>query len=247
MDLSGSILTVWATEPALPQGAYDPAVGVQSRYFRLEMSRQRRRDNQGDTWRRNVGHAPGGTVAGRPSAPAGGRGRRMVRDLCLSAEIARPGRAGDRDPRRARQARPEIRLFRRIRRSLGQIRRAALAKGTDRTNVADRPLGTSGGCDGAAAPGCADAAARGGANIAPRWRWSYSADRSGADLEPATAAVLRIGRGRHGSAGEGVRGHLERGGGGIAAQQRHEGEADAGDRGRCRGGVLGCRYRRRPR
>jgi hypothetical protein len=39
MDLSGSMLTVWATEPALPQGAYDPGVGVQSRYFRPEMSR----------------------------------------------------------------------------------------------------------------------------------------------------------------------------------------------------------------
>ena len=39
LDLSGSMLTIWATESALPQGAYDPAVGVQSRYFRLQMSR----------------------------------------------------------------------------------------------------------------------------------------------------------------------------------------------------------------
>jgi hypothetical protein len=39
LDLSGSMLTVWATESALPEGAYDPAVGVQSRYFRPEMSR----------------------------------------------------------------------------------------------------------------------------------------------------------------------------------------------------------------
>lgn len=39
LDSSGSTLTVWATEPALPQGAYDPSVGVETRYFRLKMSR----------------------------------------------------------------------------------------------------------------------------------------------------------------------------------------------------------------
>ena len=39
LDLSGSILTVWASEPPLPHGAYEPNVGVESRYFRLEMSR----------------------------------------------------------------------------------------------------------------------------------------------------------------------------------------------------------------
>ena len=60
--------------------------------------------------RRNPGYSPCGALAGGPAASAGGRDRRMVRDLCLSAEAARPGGAGDRDPRRARQARPEIRL-----------------------------------------------------------------------------------------------------------------------------------------
>jgi hypothetical protein len=39
LDLSGSSLTVWASEPALPHGAFDPGVGVESRYFRLIMSR----------------------------------------------------------------------------------------------------------------------------------------------------------------------------------------------------------------
>src|SRR5437868_2615109 len=32
-------LAIWATEPALPPGTYDPSVGCPSRYFRLEMSR----------------------------------------------------------------------------------------------------------------------------------------------------------------------------------------------------------------
>lgn len=39
LDLSGSILAIWASEPALPHGSYEPSVGVESRYFRLEMSR----------------------------------------------------------------------------------------------------------------------------------------------------------------------------------------------------------------
>ena len=39
---------------------------------------------------------------------------------------------------------------------------------------------------------------------------------------------------------------LERGGGGIAAQQRHEGKAHAGDRGRRGGRLLRGRYRCRP-
>ena len=33
LDSSDSILTIWATEPALPQGAYDASVGVESRYI----------------------------------------------------------------------------------------------------------------------------------------------------------------------------------------------------------------------
>jgi hypothetical protein len=39
LDLSGSMLTVWASEPALPHGPYDPSVGVESRYYRLDISR----------------------------------------------------------------------------------------------------------------------------------------------------------------------------------------------------------------
>jgi uncharacterized protein len=59
---------------------------------------------------------------------AGGRDRRMVRDLCLPTEIARSGSAGDRDPRRARQARSEIRLFRGVRPGVGQVHRPPQAK-----------------------------------------------------------------------------------------------------------------------
>ena len=53
-----------------------------------------------------------GVMASRPAAFTGGRNRRVVRDLRLSAETARQGRAGDRDPRRTCQPRSEIRLRR---------------------------------------------------------------------------------------------------------------------------------------
>jgi hypothetical protein len=39
LDSAGSSLAIWATEPALPYGTYDPRVGCASRNFRLVMSR----------------------------------------------------------------------------------------------------------------------------------------------------------------------------------------------------------------
>jgi len=39
LDQARSTVSVWATEAALPDGTYDPSVGVESRFFRLQMSR----------------------------------------------------------------------------------------------------------------------------------------------------------------------------------------------------------------
>lgn len=39
LDSGGSTVSVWASEPALPYGSYDPGVGVESRVFRLRVSR----------------------------------------------------------------------------------------------------------------------------------------------------------------------------------------------------------------
>ena len=38
-DSSGSTVSVWASEPALPYGSYDPSVGVEGRAFEIRMSR----------------------------------------------------------------------------------------------------------------------------------------------------------------------------------------------------------------
>lgn len=39
LDDAHSTVSVWATEAALPDGTFDPSVGVESRFFRLRMSR----------------------------------------------------------------------------------------------------------------------------------------------------------------------------------------------------------------
>jgi hypothetical protein len=39
LNSAGTALAIWGTEPALPDGAYDPSVGCPTRNFRLEMSR----------------------------------------------------------------------------------------------------------------------------------------------------------------------------------------------------------------
>ena len=39
LDSSGSTVSIWASEPALPYGSYEPSVGVESRVFRLRVSR----------------------------------------------------------------------------------------------------------------------------------------------------------------------------------------------------------------
>jgi hypothetical protein len=39
LDSAGSSLAIWGTEPALPNGSYDPSVGCASRNFRLVISR----------------------------------------------------------------------------------------------------------------------------------------------------------------------------------------------------------------
>jgi hypothetical protein len=39
LDRTHSTVSVWATEAALPDGTFGPSVGVESRFFRLQMSR----------------------------------------------------------------------------------------------------------------------------------------------------------------------------------------------------------------
>jgi hypothetical protein len=39
LDDTLSTVSVWATEAALSDGTFDPSVGVESRFFRLQMSR----------------------------------------------------------------------------------------------------------------------------------------------------------------------------------------------------------------
>jgi hypothetical protein len=45
-DASGSAITIFAIESALPDGTYEPSAGTASRYFRLQMSREQARGLQ---------------------------------------------------------------------------------------------------------------------------------------------------------------------------------------------------------
>ena len=38
VDNSSTVVSIWATEPALPKGTYDPSVGVPSRHIRITIS-----------------------------------------------------------------------------------------------------------------------------------------------------------------------------------------------------------------
>ncbi len=120
-----------------------------------------RQHRQGNARQRRARAAPETPLARRAAALGHRGGGGLVHLLRLSPEVARPRRAGERDPGRRRQARPGVRLRRPLRRGSRNLCRLGLGQTCSRNLLTHGGSGAAGDCRCTSHPASEDAGVRG--------------------------------------------------------------------------------------